>query len=714
MVDNDLLSNLNSKINESVFVFNEFENTQSLNNNEFENIHYNEFIQSETAFCWATSSGSLASPKITEHSYLSILEDTFRQITNNNITQNDRLDIVSTMSFSSSLASIFPAMYAGASIHFFINYGNISEIYHFWKEQKITFSNLVPSLFRVLLKMPYNFNELSLRFICISGEACKKSDLELFKSKFNKEAILQIALASSETRTIGEFLFKSSEEIPKNEHIELKPIIEKGIRIVNEHNEIVAESEIGRIAVLSKIIGKKYINSDSNFVKLEDEKRLFISDDQAYKLSNGNFILLPKTTRILKFKGQFIDLDQIEKEILAINTIKECFVCLNDENTSIFAFVSSHESFEVIREKISQYLPKFNIQVKVFNDLLTRTRTGKIDIKQLISKTKEEDKHQEKNTYYLVWKTTFPLCDNFNNKHFFNDLGGDSLLAMIFIDNLSKLLHIEIEPNQIYLFPIYEEFEKSLENKNSFGIHSINEVFGNKLNILFFPSVNGNLERYSYIMPLLSEKFNIYIIKYSVRKDNIFIHSDLIAQQCALVIQASNIKIDSIIGYSFSGLLAYKTICKLKANIKLVLIDTPTYQKLQLKDKFYNAIKFFCENHKNINELKEYISNFTNRLKTHSGKKNKQNIKSIKIFYDDFYLSEFKQTNIIPASNIQIGLFCASDKSHFQNDIKPDYSWEKYTNQLIFKKTLIGNHFSVVNEANSNKIANEISQFLMD
>jgi acyl-coenzyme A synthetase/AMP-(fatty) acid ligase len=69
----------------------------------------NGLISDDSNMCAFFTSGSTGKSKVIIHRHKSILNDTLRQITDNEITGDDKLDLVFSLSFSASLACIFPA-----------------------------------------------------------------------------------------------------------------------------------------------------------------------------------------------------------------------------------------------------------------------------------------------------------------------------------------------------------------------------------------------------------------------------------------------------------------------------------------------------------------------------------------------------------------------------------------------------------------------------
>ena len=496
VVNSTILDLLDDSLINVVYLINDKSYQKGLSENN--SIHIQETIPSSSTFCWTTSSGSAAKPKISEHSYYSLMEDTYRQIKVNAITPDDRIDVLSSLSFSASLSSIFPAILSGASLHLKKPGKDISEILSFWKDEKITMTTLIPSLYRSILKLSDNLKSLPLRFVCLGGEKVLTTDFKQFKEKFGEKVLFQAALASSETRLIGEFRGNHKTPLPDNSELPYEPIEGKVIKILNDENLELASDQKGLIAIESKIIGSRYVTSDQSFHSLSNGNRLFISDDYGYLDEKGKLHLIETASRKTKYKGEFVDLDMIQNDILEHEQIMECYAKLDYSNTELHIYSYSTLCNEDLRAAIKNKLGALAFRSHNIEEEFPKLYSGKIDyysLEKMIIAKEENYTTQNKNEQLLhgVWKEIFPSETQFNNKNFFTDLGGDSLSAVEFSIEASAAFRQNIEPNTIYLYPDFNKLLDYVSNIQPFEIKLISKVFRFSKKYSHFPMAKRSL-----------------------------------------------------------------------------------------------------------------------------------------------------------------------------------------------------------------------------
>ncbi len=675
------------------------------------NLEISPLISAKTPFCWAMSSGGLSIPKITEHSYQSICEDTYRQIDKNRITNEDRLDIISSIGFSASLSSIFPAIFVGASIHIKEQNPDIVSIYEFWKKEKITITTLIPSLFRKLLNFEFDLSLLHLRFICLGGEKVLHSDLELFKNNFKSQVLLQAALASSEARTIAEFIFSPVDKIPEGTSIPYKSVHGKKILILDNDLNKLENGKPGNIAIQSNIIGSRYVNRSENFNQLNNGERVFISDDLGIIESDGHLYLIDRNSRKRKLKGEFIDLDLLENLIIHNRYVLECYAELDETNGNLNIFIYSHISRKELKGWIINELKINSFNLFVLDSELPKLSSGKKNllslnkIKQQIYSRKTNEK---KSRMYSIFREIFPDEMTFRGRHFFNDLGGDSLSALEFVVLASKKFNYSVNSNIVFEFPIFDDLELNLWKKKKIKLIQLNAVNDTSKNILIFPWLNGSSESYNQIINSFSHKFNIFKINYLIEKENKFLSTNQIAVDISNYLIAKKNTYSFFIGHSYPGLISYYVAHHSKLTKNIFLIDTPTFMPRSNLKRFGSSatrlIKNEIESISNIRTLKLSAISIMVKVKNKYITKNVDTIVNNdphQLYYNRFFDFNKNVNKQIPFTKFNLVVFIASDQK-FLNF--PDFNWRKFNSHIKVKKVLDSDHFTILNKRNSEKI----------
>lgn len=681
-------------------------------------------IAPETPFCWATSSGSLATPKITEHSYYSLMEDTFRQVRAHKIGPEDRIDIISSLSFSASLSSLFPALFAGASLHIYDNTSlAITGIYQFWKSERITMTTVIPTMFRSLLNYQYDFSELDIRFICIGGEPVYPGDIRLFQQKFPKQAKLQIAIASSEARNIAEYITDGQAPLPKAT-IPYASVAKKCLTIMGVNGQPLPIGETGRIAITSKIIGTRYIQGPDSFVITKNGERTFISDDLGSLDENGKLILDNSERRQFKLKGEFIDLDQLERKIRKEEGIADCSLLLSNKGAVLNIIIQSSLKKPRIRKQLNETLGTHVFQLYVLTQKLPKTHSGKLDFVLLRSLVRSDGnlEYSDKNlTYHEQWEKVFPSESDFEGKHFFEDLGGDSISAVALTTRVSKVLDVEFEPNAIYLYPHYEELFNYLKNVEPYHLKKLGNHDNSKPNILFFPSLNGVHGHYLPVIDLLGKDYNAFLIQHPPGSGKRYESPDSMAQKCAVLIDESPYAFSCFVGHSFSGYLAYCTAHHSRQSVGVILLDSHTYKTYSRgRKRLTNVLRgtqVLYQQARRPGKLKliakkrALMSTGQTAQRSGSGKGHRES--QMLASYNDFFKAFLKAEKELPQTSFPLGVFRASNASNIRYRLEYDFSWERYNSSIQFRKTLSGEHENLLrSEENVRAVAIQLDHFV--
>lgn len=681
-------------------------------------------INPETPFCWTTSSGSLATPKITEHSYLSLMEDTLRQVKAHNIGPDDRIDIISSLSFSASLSSLFPALFAGASLHVYDNKSlAITGIYEFWKSERITMTTVIPTIFRPLLNYEYDLSKLEIRFICIGGEPVYPNDIALFQQKFPKQAKLQVAVASSEARSIAEYITDTQTPVPEAS-VPYASVAQKRLTIVDNNGQPLPTGETGRIAITSKVIGTRYIQGPDAFSKTENGERSFISDDLGSIDEHGRLILDNTERRRLKLKGEFVDLDHLEQLIRKEEGIEDCSLLLSDKGTVFNIIIQSSLKKHAVRKQLNKILGTQSFHLYVLTQELPKTHSGKLDLallKTLLRSDSNLEYSDKDLAYYEQWRQVFPSESDFEGRHFFEDLGGDSISAVALATRLSKVLEVEIEPNAIYLHPYYEELFNYLKNASPYHLKKLGDHNKSKPNILFFPSLSGVHRHYLPVIDLLSKDYNAFLIQHPPGSGKRYESPDSMAQKCASLIDESPYSFSCFVGHSFSGYLAYYTAHHSRQAVGVILLDSHTYKSYgRGRKRLANVLRgtqVLYQHARSPEKLKQMVKRRAMLTKSKptrqrdQGKKHQES--QMLASYNDFFSAFLKAEKELPQTDCPLGIFRATNASNIRYRLEYDFGWERYNSNIQFRKTLSGEHeFLLRSEENVRAVAAQLDHFI--
>ena len=546
---------------------------------------------SDRSFCVYATSGSAGLSKYVLHDYQSIEEDTLRQIEENRIGIGDKLDFLFAASFSSSLASIFPALCAGATlvVHNLENL-KLGDIPDFWEKYGVTMTTLTPSAFRAVCRKFGQENRLgtqTIRFICLGGEPVVPSDLELLRRFFHSGTELQLAYASTETRTITSFKTKA-DTLDFHDGF---PVRKKQIKILDAQGKPCEPGQIGEIYLQSCFISKGYWR-DRKFYPhpLENGERVYATGDLGCWHQEGYIQLKGRAQAQQKVNSTVVDLNYLES-VLTNVTAAPCQVLVLRDDLGLeylVAVVETKDSFDEqkLRASLGSIPELSNVPRKYFFlEQFPLNPHGKVNKPALEVWVKNstleyvaaqiESPVQRK--VHEIWSRNLGVPILNLNTDFFTELGGDSLTAEFVLEELSQALDLEIPSHAIHEFRSIQRLSEYLAQKSEPKLPclEIRERKGGEHAgwIIFLES--GFFNSYESIQEELSrETLNIA----SLRLDfyEVLETAEVESLLASWVQLVQDLKGITWVGTSFNGWLAAKL--SEMAGGAVVMLDTPSYQ----------------------------------------------------------------------------------------------------------------------------------------
>lgn len=553
---------------------------------------------SESALCAFFTSGSTGAPRLVIHSHQNILVDTSRQIIENQISSADKIDLVFSFSFSASLACIFPALLAGAELCVFDLKGEgFKQLAEFWEQKAVTFATLSVTAFHGVSQANTTLRHLmGLRFISISAEPVKDLTVALFKEKFPRTSVLQIAYATTETRTISQL------KIPNSDAVVLYPasmgqvVAGKTVKITGEDGNELSPGQTGEIIVESHHIACSYsaMFQNKSFTGINDRARQFPTGDLGYVNEEGYLFYCGRKEREIKFNGIKINPTIIEAAVEKTAGIDQAVVVVNAKQGKLICYYTAALPVDakILRRGLPDQLPSTHVpQFFIGIDSFPYTHTGKIDRKKLEQteiprENKPNDQYRSKreSSYEKLAVSVFcevlGINDAGPDDDFF-DLGGESLTVLLCISGIESRTNIKISQLDFVSYSTPRKIGKLLSGRGPdsipelVSVEHLNKSSLNKRNLYFIKGpANKKYDR--LLNGPLKHVFNLIVVKYDLIKSYTIPGSNrLIMQQMADII--SNDENAVVLGHSFDGFMAHQLACRVQGISYCVMIDTHNY-----------------------------------------------------------------------------------------------------------------------------------------
>ena len=340
--------------------------------------------------------------------------------------------------------------------------------------QSVTLVNTVPSAMNALLERGL---PASVHTVCLAGE---------FLSPDLVDRVYQAGAAQvfdlygpTETTTYSTVALRT----PDSAATIGSPIANTRIYLLDENRVPVPIGAIGEIYIAGDGVARGYHNRPEltcerflTMPAIDARSRLYRTGDLARQLENGNLIYHGRRDNQVKLRGYRVELGEIEFALRDTCALDDLAVVLQPSSTGdrLVAFVGSAASrileeahwVDTLRKRLPAYMVP---SLSLLDHPLPRTLNGKIDRKALASQDHQStspliDPPSDLLEQWLA--NIFASCLKQTNiprdAHFFDDLGGNSLVAFEIFVLIEKRLGVSMQLTRLFQSPTIEALAMSL------------------------------------------------------------------------------------------------------------------------------------------------------------------------------------------------------------------------------------------------------------
>lgn len=428
------------------------------------------------------TSGSTGSPKGVIHSHLDVMQNMRSQSKEFALSNQDRVALYISFGFEASRFAIYGALLHGGCLCLYDirNYG-VQDLSQWIKQERITIILSTPSTFRYMLKLSGKGHKYpTVRAINLGGEVVNKSDVELFRKNFPKQAILVNTLGMTETGVVARYVVEQRTQVSGNYLPAGYAIGEKKLSLVDDHNQSVGVGEVGEILVISRFLAPGYwkqpeLNAQKFSVdSLDTTQRIFHTGDLGRIHTDGCLEYFGRKDAQIKIRGYRVDTAEIEAVLHQHTGIRNTAISPIARGTSpdekmLVAYIElEHKAAltkKAIRSYLSQLLPDYMLPgAIIFLDNLPLTGTGKVNRQALpmpdqLSLTEETEFLPPRNSVETdlkkIWEDTLRI-DPIGIRDDFFELGGNSLLAAQLFSTIERKYKKKLPLSTLFKAPTIE------------------------------------------------------------------------------------------------------------------------------------------------------------------------------------------------------------------------------------------------------------------
>ena len=457
-------------------------NINSINLNTYSTENLNVKISLDDLAYIIYTSGSTGKPKgvMLKHSNLLNFLYCFNDEFKNKFSSEDKCLSLTNISFDVSVCEIFtPLMFGGSLVLYPENtLTNIPLLCNILNKHKVTFLYLPPSLILSTYNFIKNSNiKVYINKMLVGVEPIKNKTLNNFYN-LNNEIEIVNGYGPTETTICSTFFkHKKTSKDFENEIVPIgKPLTNNTLLILDKNLNLAPLNSFGEIYLSGENVSKGYLNNSELTKKsfIEIDNKIFYKTGDLAKINNdGNIIFKGRNDSQIKFKGNRIELNEINLNIQKVPGVNNCITLIQNINEIDYlcSYITTNSNItpEEIKKYLKDILPHYMIPTYiVILDKIPLTPNGKIDknaLPKIIINEKitnlsitETEKFISDFLKESLSISSIDILENVLN------LGVDSLIAIQLISEVYSRLNKKIFIQDVFKNPTIYELAKFIDN----------------------------------------------------------------------------------------------------------------------------------------------------------------------------------------------------------------------------------------------------------
>ncbi|MBA4053913.1 MAG: hypothetical protein C0490_04300, partial [Marivirga sp.] len=333
-------------------------------------------------------------------------------------------------------------------------------------EQRINLIHCVPSVFRMFNHAAISVNGFqTLKHVLLSGERIIPAELITWYDTFGDRIQLVNLYGATEATLISSYYRIKPEDVTRTKIPIGQPIADTELVIMDKNRKLCKPLIAGDLYIVSNYLSNGYLDNSElmaeKFVRTDEGRWSFRTGDGARILTDGSIDLLGREDRLIKVRGVRIELDEIERVLVACQGVKNAVVLHDKKDDLLIAFVTGDSSetdqkafTEMAEKHLGDYLPLNMIPSKVIVlNALPLLSNGKIDYQKILESNNTEvitapaDEIERK--LFTIWTEILGTKEVSTDKRF-NSAGGNSLSIMRLIPRLFSEFGLKITLAELF------------------------------------------------------------------------------------------------------------------------------------------------------------------------------------------------------------------------------------------------------------------------
>ncbi len=528
------------------------------------------------------TSGSTGQPKGVEieHHALTNLVSHYHDTLN--LTSADRSSMLSYVAFDASVGDIWPVLTAGGTlvvppVGILLN---PDQFIKWLGSEEITLTFIPTGLMEILFARPWP-QTLKLRYLITGGD----------RLRVRPPHGLPFTIINGYGPTENTVFSTWSAVLPKADAGQLppigKPLINTRAYVLDEKFHPVAMGVEGELYVGGEQVARGYLGrpdlTAERFLRdpfvPHSNARMYRTGDWARWLPNGELEFLGRKDGQIQIRGRRVELGEVESAIFAQKAIRQvCCVPWMDDGmpAAIVAHIVLDPAVvnlpDELRSHLEANLPDYMIPREfVLHESLPLTPQGKLDRSALINLNKSKPSLQPSKSgseledkLYSLWCSLLPVAATSAPNMTFQQLGGDSLMAIKLMLGVEEIIGQPLETSTFLINPTFAGLCAAvLERKNGKEFQPILPLrtTGSRPPLFCIYGVSGDVTYYVDLAQELGDDQPVYGIRSPALEDHSLLPESIEAAATEVIRLIRKIQPQGspcLVGYSWSGLVCFE------------------------------------------------------------------------------------------------------------------------------------------------------------
>lgn len=285
------------------------------------------------------TSGSTGQPKGIAFAHRNLLHTTMCLVNSLRISPEDSLTLLHSTSFSSSVVDIYCALTTGATVYpWDIKVRGFAGLADWLRSERVTSFQWIPTPFRHFTQTLQEDETLpDIRIVVMASEPLTAREMRLHRRHFASDSVLVNQMGTSESynynlqfidhnAVIDSYIMPAGYSVSED----------REVLLLDEDQQPVDDGEAGEIAIQTEYMSLGYWQKPELTAEkfLLDpsggDKKIYLTGDLGRKLPDGSLIHEGRKDFQVKIRGYRIEIDEIEKALNNIPSVKDAVVIAAD------------------------------------------------------------------------------------------------------------------------------------------------------------------------------------------------------------------------------------------------------------------------------------------------------------------------------------------------------------------------------------------------